>query len=335
MTRTWPPYAGLAVLGALAVAVAVCAGAVHVPVSQVLRAIVHGSAGDRDWSSLVVLQVRLPRAIVAYLVGGALAASGAALQGVFKNPLAEPGVLGVSNGAALGAVLVIFSGLSTHVPAALPVAACLGAAVVTAVLLVIAARGAGAGVLLLAGVGLANLAAAGTALTISLSLANYDVGRQVLRWILGGLEARTWTQVAMGTAPVLGALALLFSDARRLDAMLLGDTTATAVGVSPHAVRGRVVVASAVLTGIAVAIGGAIGFVGLVAPHVARRLVGPAHTRLLPACFLGGGAFLVMADVAAKTIMAPHELQLGVVTAVVGAPFFLVLMLRQQRTEAA
>jgi iron complex transport system permease protein len=335
MTRTWPPFAGLALLGALAVAVATSAGAVHVPLSQVLDAILHGYAGGRPWSSLVVLDVRLPRAIVAYLVGGALAVSGAALQGVFRNPLAEPGVLGVSNGAALGAVLVIFSGLSAHVPAALPLAACAGAAVVTAVLLVIAARGASAGVLLLAGVGLANLAAAGTTLTIALSLANYDVGRQVLRWLLGGLEARTWTQVAMGTAPVLGALALLLSDARRLDAMLLGDTTAVAVGVTASAVRKRIVVAASVLAGIAVAIGGAIGFVGLVAPHIARRLVGPAHARLLPACFLGGGAFLVVADVVARTIMAPHELQLGVVTAVVGAPFFLVLMLRRRPTEAA
>ena len=335
MTRTWPPLAGLALLGVLAVAVATSAGAVHVPLWQVLGPILRGDAVGRDWASLVVLDVRLPRAIVAYLVGGALAVSGAALQGVFRNPLAEPGVLGVSNGAALGAVLVIFSGLSARVPAALPLAACAGAAVVTVVLLVIAARGASAGVLLLAGVGLANLAAAGTTLTIALSLANYDVGRQVLRWLLGGLEARTWTQVAMGTAPILGALALLLSDARRLDAMLLGDTTAVAVGVAVTSVRRRIVVAAAVLTGIAVAIGGAIGFVGLIAPHVARRLGGPAHARLLPACFLGGGAFLVVADVVARTIMAPHELQLGVVTAVVGAPFFLLLMLRRRRPEAA
>jgi len=336
MMRAWIPFTGLAALGALAVLLAACVGAVHVPLSHTLAALVHGSRGDGDWESLVVLRVRLPRAIVAYLVGGALAVSGGALQGVFRNPLAEPGVLGVSNGAALGAVLAIFSGLAARVPAALPLAACAGAVGVTALLLAIAARGqGGAGTLLLAGVGIANLAAAGTTLTISLSLANYDVGRQVLQWLLGGLEACTWTQVAMGTAPILAALALVLSDARKLDAMLLGDSTAIAVGVAVVRVRTRLVVATAVLTGIAVALGGAIGFVGLVAPHVARRLVGAGHGRLLPACFLGGGAFLVGADVVARTVMAPQELRLGVITAVVGAPFFLLLLLRQRRVEAA
>jgi iron complex transport system permease protein len=335
MTRTWTPFAGLVLLGGLVIAAAASVGAVHVPLADAMRGILHGSRGEADWASLVVLQVRLPRAIVAYLVGGALAVSGAALQGVFRNPLAEPGVLGVSNGAALGAVLAIFSGLASRAPAAVPLAACAGAAAATALLLAVAARGAGAGALLLAGVGLANLAAAGTALTISLSLANYDVGRQVLQWLLGGLDARTWSQVAMGTAPVLGALALVIVDARKLDAMLLGDATAVAVGVSVDAVRRRLVTAAAILTGVAVAIGGAIGFVGLIAPHVARRLVGSAHSRLVPACFLGGGAFLVVADVVARTVMAPQELRLGVVTAVVGAPLFMVLLLRQRRAEVS
>jgi iron complex transport system permease protein len=329
-------FAALGALGLLAVLGAASVGAVHIPLADTFAALRHGPRGDADWASLVVLRVRLPRAIVAYLVGGALSVAGGALQGVFRNPLAEPGVLGVSNGAALGAVLVIFTGLSARMPAALPLAACAGAIVVTALLLAFAARGAGgAGSLLLAGIGLANLAAAGTTLTISLSLANYDVGRQVLQWLLGGLEARTWDHVAMGTAPILAAVALVLVDSRKLDALLLGDGTAIAVGVAVVAVRRRLVIATAVLTGIAVAIGGAIGFVGLIAPHVARRLVGAGHTRLLPACFLGGGAFLVLADVVARTLMAPQELRLGVITAVVGAPFFLVLLVRQRSTEVA
>jgi iron complex transport system permease protein len=337
VTRSWVPFVVLAALGAIAVVVAASVGAVQVPFADTLSALIHGSRGETDWASLVVLRVRLPRAIVAYLVGGALAVSGGALQGVFRNPLAEPGVLGVSNGAALGAVLAIFTGLATRVPAALPLAACAGAVLVTVLLLAIASRGAGAGSgpLLLAGVGLASLAAAGTTLTISLSLANYDVGRQVLQWLLGGLEARTWAQVAMGTAPILAALALVLADARKLDALLLGDATAAAVGVAVVTVRRRLVIATAVLTGISVAIGGAIGFVGLVAPHVARRLVGAGHPRLLPACFLGGGAFLVVADVVARTVMAPQELRLGVITAIVGAPFFLVLLLRHRTAEVA
>jgi iron complex transport system permease protein len=327
----------LALLGAVAVVVATCVGAVHVPLARVVAAFARGVGDGSDWESLVVLRVRLPRAVVAYLVGGALAVSGGVLQGLFRNPLAEPGVLGVSNGAALGAVLAIFGGLAAHAPAALPLAACAGAGVVTLALLALGARGGrsgGTGSLLLAGVALANIGAAGTTLAISLSLANYDVGRQVLQWLLGGLEARTWAQVAMGAAPVLGALALVLADARKLDAMMLGDVAAIAVGVAPGRVRRRLVIATAVLTGIAVAIGGAIGFVGLLAPHVARRWVGPGHARLLPACFLGGGAFLVAADVVARTVLAPQELRLGVVTAVVGAPFFLVLLVRRRAWEA-
>jgi iron complex transport system permease protein len=138
----------------------------------------------------------------------------------------------------------------------------------------------------------------------------------------------------MGTAPILGALAVVLADARKLDAMMLGDVAAVAVGVPAQRVRRRLVVATAVLTGVAVAIGGAIGFVGLIVPHVARRLVGAGHVRMLPACFLGGGAFLVVADVAARTVMAPQELRLGVVTAVVGAPFLLLLLVRRHAWEA-
>jgi iron complex transport system permease protein len=337
VTRAGASFLLLGALGVAAVLLAMCVGVVHVPVSRVLAVLGHWSSDTSDWQSLVVLRVRLPRAIVAYLAGGALAVSGGALQGIFRNPLAEPGVLGVSNGAALGAVIAIFCGVTAHWPAALPVGACLGAVVVTVALLAIGARGgrATAGSLLLAGVALANLAAAGATLTISLALANYDVGRQVLQWVLGGLEARTWAHVAMGTAPILAALAVVLADARKLDAMMLGDVAAIAVGVPAVRVRRRLVVATAVLTGIAVAIGGAIGFVGLIAPHVARRLVGAGHVRLLPACFLGGGAFLVAADVVARTVMAPQELRLGVVTAAVGAPFFLLLLARRRTWEAA
>jgi iron complex transport system permease protein len=336
MTRAWVPFAALAALGAGSIAMAACIGAMHVPLAHAVAALLRG-APSTDWESLLVLRVRLPRAVVAYLVGGALAVSGGALQGLFRNPLAEPGVLGVSNGAALGAVIAIFCGLTARAPAALPVAACVGALLVTAVLLAVGRQGGGSspGALLLAGIALANLGAAGTTLVISLALANYDIGRQVLEWILGGLEARTWAHVAMGAAPILGALAVVIADARKLDAMMFGDVAAAAVGVRAEQVRRRLVAATAVMTGVSVAIGGAIGFVGLVAPHVARRLVGSGHEKLLPACFLGGGAFLVVADVVARTVMAPRELRLGVITAVVGAPFFLVILVRRRTWEAS
>ena len=340
MSTAAPPrlaYGGLLVASVGALFLAVCIGAARIPAAHVLRVLVHGAQGGADWESLVVLKVRLPRAIVAYLVGGALAVSGGALQGVFRNPLADPGVLGVSNGAALGAVIAIFGGLASRSPAALPITACAGALAVTAALIALAGRGGGfrVGPLLLAGIALANLAAAGTTLLISMALANYDVGRQVILWLMGGFEGRTWSHVAMGTAPILAGVAVVLANARSLDALLLGDVAAEAVGVAAARVRLRLVLATAVLTGISVAIGGAIAFVGLIAPHVVRRLVGPAHARLLPACFLGGGIFLVLADLVARTIVSPEEIRLGVVTATVGGPFFLWLLARRRPREAA
>ena len=278
--------------------VAVCVGAVHIAPMRIADVLLRGSRDEADWESLVILRVRLPRAIVAYLVGGALATSGGAMQGVFRNPLADPGVLGVSNAAALGAVIAIFSGLGARTAAALPLAACAGALATTAALVFLAGRGGRfrVGTLLLAGIALSNLAVAATTLLISMALANYDVGRQIVLWLMGGLEGRTWSHVAMGFAPILAGAAVLMGNARSLDALLLGDVAAEAVGVQGARVRLRLVVATAVLTGVSVAIAGAIGFVGLLAPHVARRLVGATHVKLLPACFLGGGLFLVVAD---------------------------------------
>jgi iron complex transport system permease protein len=326
--------AGLLAASAAAIFLATSIGAAHVPMAAVMRAILHGPHGG--WEDLVVLKVRLPRAIVAYLVGAALAVSGGALQGVFRNPLAEPGVLGVSNGAALGAVMVIFGGAATRASYALPLGACAGALASTAALVALAGRGGRfqIGPLLLSGIALANFAAAGTSLFVSMALANYDVGRQIMVWLLGGFEGRTWSHVAMSMAPILAGAAVILGKARELDALLLGDVAAEAVGVAASRARLHLVVAAAILTGVSVAVGGAIAFVGLIAPHVARRLVGVSHVRLLPACFLGGGIFLVLADVVARTIVAPEEMRLGVITASLGAPFFIWLLSRRQLREA-
>jgi iron complex transport system permease protein len=152
---------------------------------------------------------------------------------------------------------------------------------------------------------------------------------------MGGFEGRTWSHVAMGTAPILAATAVVLGSARSLDALLLGDVAAEAVGVAATRVRFRVVLASAVLAGVSVAIGGAIAFVGLIAPHVVRRFAGTSHVALLPACFLGGGVFLVLGDVVARTVLAPSEIQVGVVTAAVGAPVFLWLLAKRRPREAS
>ncbi len=325
--------ASLVAVGVLALFASVCIGAAHIAPSHV-RDILLQRPSVEPWESLVVLRVRLPRALVAYLVGGGLAVCGGALQGAFRNPLADPGVLGVSNGAALGAVVALWTGFATRYPAALPVCACAGALLVTAALVGLASRASyRVGPLLLAGIALSSLAAAATTLVLSLSLADYDVGRQVILWLMGGLDGRTWAHVAMGAAPILAGVAVLLADARNLDALLMGDVAAESVGVSASRVRVRLVVATAVVAGVSVAVGGAIGFVGLIVPHVVRRLVGAAHATLLPACFLGGGAFLVLADLIARTVVAPGEIRLGVVTAAAGAPFFLWLLAARQSRE--
>jgi iron complex transport system permease protein len=285
----------------------------------------------------IVADVRLPRALVAYLVGGSLAMTGGALQGVFRNPLADPGVLGVSAGASLGALLAFYAGVAAHTATAVPIAACAGALLATFALLALAgrARRFQVGPLLLAGIAVAQVAAAAIALVISLALANFDIGRQVLRWSLGGLESRTWGHVALALGPALVAGGVLLAHARALDAMLLGDVDAIAIGVDPVRVRVRVVVAAAILTGVSVAVAGPIAFVGLIGPHLVRGLTGARHGRLLPACVGVGGAFLLAADVVARTVIAPEELRLGVVTAAVGAPLFVWMLARRGAAEAS
>jgi iron complex transport system permease protein len=329
-------WAPLVVASVVVVAGAALVGATRIPPSVAAHSLLAAWHGERDWRAQVLVDVRLPRAVVAYLVGGALSLAGAALQGVFRNPLADPGVLGVSAGASLFASIAIFTGIGAKLAWSVPIAACLGAVAATFALLWLAGRAGRlrVGSLLLAGVALAQLATAGVTLVISLALANFDIGRQVLRWSLGGLDGRTWGHAILAAGPIALATAVLVADARALDAMLLGDTEAIAVGVEPVRVRLRAVLAAAALTGISVAVAGPVAFVGLVGPHLVRRFTGAAHARLLPACLLAGGVFLTLADVVARSLIAPEELRLGVVTAAVGAPAFLWMLARRRDAEA-
>ena len=305
-------------------------GAVPIPLSRVIGAL-FGDSGEH-WEQIVVRQVRLPRVLVAWCIGAALAASGAALQALFRNPLADPGTLGVSSAAALGAVLAIYLGLAAGATWVVPLAACLGAAGAVLVLWIIAGRSARGEItsVLLSGIALGQLAIAGSSLVVSLALADYRVARRLMAWLLGELDGRTWLHVAWGLPPiVLGSLALL-RHARSLDALVFDDVVAVAAGVDAARVRRSLVLWSSLLTGMAVAIGGAIGFVGLVVPHLLRPLVGSSHRVLLPAALLTGGTLLVLSDALARTIIAPEELQVGIVTAGLGAPLFLYLLLRER-----
>ncbi|HEY5091209.1 MAG TPA: iron ABC transporter permease [Polyangia bacterium] len=326
----------------VAVAAALLVGPAHLSLADAAGAVgrrLGGRHGAISWQDLVVVQVRLPRALVALLVGGGLAVAGATLQGLFRNPLADAGVLGVSSGASLGAVLAIYLHLAGRAVWTLPVCAFLGAAADALLVFAIASRrGRGrlfSGTLLLVGVAVGALNMSLTTFILSVALSSYDAGRQVVYWLLGGLEARTWDHLLLGAPAVLVGVAIIIASARELDALLLGELGAASVGVDVPRVRLRLVLASALVVGAAVAIAGPIGFVGLLVPHVVRLAVGPGHRTLLPLSFVGGGIFLVIADLVARTLLAPAEIPVGVVTAAVGAPVFLALLVRRRSEVAA
>ena len=337
--RRVPPAVGLGASVALALAaivVGVAFGAVHIPFDRVVALLVGGLDPAVDgfrWQRIVVLDVRLPRVVAALFVGGGLAVAGAALQGLFRNPLADPGVIGVSSGASLGAVLAIQLGLGIQTAWSLPVTAIVFAAATAFSVYSIASRRGRlpVGTLLLAGIAVGSLASALTSFVLSIALDEYEQGRQMFRWLMGGLEARTWSEVWLVAPTTLAGAAVIMISARELDALLVGETEAAAVGIDVIAVRRRILAASSIVVGGAVAVSGVIGFVGLVIPHIVRLLMGPAHAALLPTSLAFGAAFLVVADVLARVLLAPEEIRLGVVTALVGTPFFLFLLVQRRR----
>ena len=295
-----------------------------------------GSVQGRPLWSLIAWQVRVPRVITAALIGAALGGAGAALQGLFRNPLADPSVLGVSASAALFAQVTIFAGWAALVPLVLPVAASCGALLATFVLLRIvrAARGAGLELLILGGVALGQIAVAMSALLMSVALRDFTLAQKLLSWMLGSLDGRTWMHVLWGLGPIFGALAWLVFRARDLDGLSLGDATAHSLGLDVARVRREVVIAAAILSGVAVALGGVISFVGLIVPHLVRRLIGPTHRRLILGSGVVGALLVVLCDLLSRLIIAPSELQIGIITAAMGAPWFAVL-LRRRWHEAA
>ena len=284
----------------------------------------HGAAG------IVAQQIRFPRAALALVVGAALGASGAALQGLFCNPLAEPGVTGVTSAAGLGAVLAIYFGLAAIHPAVLPTLAIVGALASASILYFLSRSGAGAVALILAGVAVSSFATALTALALSFSANPYAMSEMVL-WMLGSLKDRTMNDLAYAFPLVAVGIALLFSAARGLDALTLGEDAARSLGVDVPSVRGRVVLGVALATGAATAAAGAVSFVGLVVPHLLRPFCGYQPARLILPSALGGAALVSAADVALRLIAPDGQLLLGVVTAMLGAPFFLWLIARMRR----
>ncbi len=333
----------IAGLGALVVAVAVLSlgtGAIALPPSRVASILWFGRQGSIDPSlardAVIVLDIRMPRTLVGLLVGAALAVSGALLQGLFRNPLADPALVGVSSGSALGAAATIVLGhrfVTGTAPlpfAVLPVASFVGALACTILLYAVATRRGRTSVatMLLAGVAIAALAGAGTGFLAFLS--DDRQLRDLTFWTLGSLGGATWTKLSVIAPVVLGALCLAPFLARALNALVLGEAEAFHLGIAIERVKRLTIVAVAVLVGASVATAGLIGFLGLVVPHVLRIAAGPDHRLLLPASALLGGSLLVAGDIVARVVVAPAELPIGIVTALIGAPYFLWLLLRRQ-----
>jgi iron complex transport system permease protein len=278
----------------------------------------------------IVREVRLPRTLLALEVGAALGLAGAALQGLLRNPLAEPGLIGVSSSAALGAVIAFHFGLMTLASWALPVTAIAGASVTTVTLLLIGRWLPGTLPLILTGIALSSLAGAMTSLALNLAPNPYALNEMVL-WLMGSLKDRSMDEVLLALPFLIGGGSLLLSGARGLDALTLGEEAARGLGVNLARLRATIVIGIALVVGAAVSVSGAIGFVGLVVPHMLRPFVGHQPRRQLLPSALGGAALVTVADTVARVLPTHQEVMVGVVTALLGAPFFLFLVLRTRR----
>ena len=326
---------------AAALLAGVVIGSSHISSGTVIRVLAaHVLPGD--WVNLsgitepeqvIVWLVRVPRVLIAACVGACLAVAGAAMQGLFRNPLASPDVIGCSAGGALGAVVALASGLAMSSLFYLPVFSFAGSLIALFLVYAIAtSRGrTPIATLLLAGVGLNALIGAATSFIISVRWVRFEIAQEILFWLMGGLDSRTWEHVWLVVPCLVVGFAVTLLYSRDLDVLLLGEDAALAVGTDVEKIKRIVITCAALLTGGAVAVSGVIGFVGLVVPHVVRLMIGPSHRYLLPASALTGAVFLVLGDLLARTLQRPEEIRLGIITAVFGAPFFLYLLLKRQR----
>jgi iron complex transport system permease protein len=319
-----PVLAALVLASALA---SLALGAVPLSPARVLAALL----GDGDSvAQIIVMELRLPRAVLSLLVGAMLGLAGAALQGYLRNPLAEPSVLGASNAAALGAVAAIYFGLAEWHVAALPLLSVLTGLAALAALFALAGRSESPLTLILAGIAIATLAGAGISLALNLS-SNPFAAMEIMTWLMGSVENRSVQHVWIALPCILVGTVLLLADARALDALALGEDGARALGFDLGRVRLRLLLGVGIGVGGAVAVAGAIGFVGLIVPHLVRPLTDRSPSSILLPSMLGGAALLTLADVLVRLVPTTIELKLGVVTSLLGVPMFLVHLLRERR----
>ena len=319
--------AALAALVGLLVLISLGIGPVRLSPLAVIEALLGGGS---DVAQVIVREIRLPRTILALAIGAILGLSGASLQGLLRNPLASPSLFGAPQSAAFGAVLVIALGLADVRSYALPVAAIAASFASVFVLLTIAGRNAGLLILILAGLAISSLAGAATALVMNLS-SNPFVVLEIAFWLLGSLEDRSFQHVMLALPFIIAGAIILFSQRSAFRALTLGEETAQSLGVDVARLRLIVITGVALGVGGAVAVSGSIGFIGLVAPHLMRPLIGHDPARLLVPSGLAGSALLLAADIAVRIIPSTSDIKVGVLTSIIGVPFFLYLIARERR----
>ncbi|AGH80267.1 iron(III) dicitrate transport system permease FecD [Psychromonas sp. CNPT3] len=313
-------------------------GPVTIPTAHILhilkQAILQHPLSDAvpPWQQSIILDVRLPKTLIAFFAGASLALCGLVMQGMFRNPLASPSVLGVSSGASLGAVLAIYLGLSLYSAWAIPLFAFVGASISLFIVYRISSQRGHINVstLLLSGVAISTLNVAATSFILALSLNNWDVARMIIYWTMGGLEGRTWDHVFIILPVALSGFIILFFYNKSLDLLLLGEQHALSVGVDVQRTRRHLLIISSAMVGASISVVGGIGFIGLVVPHIMRLILGPTHRYLLPASLLAGAIALLSAELFLNQFLASKAIPLGVITAAFGAPFFLFLLIKQR-----
>ena len=319
--------AGLVVLVAVLALVSLGIGPVRLSPLTVIDALFGGGG---DVQQVIVREIRLPRTLLGLAIGAILGLSGAALQGLLRNPLASPSLFGAPQSAAFGAVLVIAFGLADVRSYALPVAAIVAAFASVFVLLAVAGRNAGLLILILAGLAISSLAGAATALAMNLS-SNPFVALEIAFWLLGSLEDRSFRHVTLALPFIVAGAIILMSQRNAFRALSLGEEAAQSLGADVGRLRLWVILGTALGVGGAVAVAGTIGFIGLVAPHLMRPLIGHDPARLLVPSALAGAALLLAADIAVRIIPSTSDIKVGVLTSIIGVPFFLYLIMRERR----
>jgi len=309
--------------------IAIGVGSVFIPPLHVLRALLSfiglNIKSDDNYFTIVT-QIRLPRIIIAMIVGMALSTAGAIVQGIFRNPMAEPGIIGISSGAGLGAIVAIALRMNLINIVFLPLLAFMGALIASFTVYFLSTRNGKTPILYLILVGLSVSTFMSSISSIILSNINQYQVSEYIFWIMGGLDGRSWWHVKVSFIPIIILLIISSFYAKRMNILILGEEESIALGLNPEHLKRVLLVLVSLITGISVAVSGAISFVGLIVPHIMRLIIGPDYRKLIFSSMIGGGIFLIVCDTIARSMFSPIEIKVGIVTSILGAPFFLYLL---------